>query len=216
MSKSRRPWKWNWILAVVAVVLAAVAVGGDPYGGHVVTLNTKELGMIVDATVDHVTPVELANRLIQGETDQRIIDLREPGSYAEYHIPTAENVVLGDLVDYPLYRNEQIILYSDGGIHSAQAWFLLRAQGFPGVYMLLGGLDAWKDEILFPSLPSGANPEEIAEFERLAQVSQFFGGSPQQDASGEDIAATPVQMPTVRLPSQVPVAKKKRARKEGC
>jgi len=215
MSKSQRPWKWTWILAAVALVLAAVSVGGDPYGGHVVTLNTKELGMIVDAKVDHVTAEELADRLIQGRTDQRILDLREPASYAEYHIPTAENVVLSDLVDYPLYRNEQIILYSDGGIHSAQAWFLLRAQGFPGVYMLLGGLDAWKDDILFPSLPTAANPEEIAEFERLVQVSRFFGGSPRH-GSGEEIAATPVQMPKVEAPSQIPVARKKKKHKEGC
>jgi len=215
MSQSRPRWKWNWILAAVAVALAAVSIGGDPYRGHVVTLDTKELGMIVDAKVDHVTAEELADHLIQGRIDQRILDLREPTSYAEYHIPSAENVVLGDLVDYPLYRNEQIVLYSDGGIHSAQAWFLLRAQGFKGVYMLLGGLDAWKDEVLFPSLPPAANPEEIAEFERLAQVSQFFGGSPQQ-GSGEEFAATPVQMPTVEAPSQVPVAKKKKKRKEGC
>jgi rhodanese-related sulfurtransferase len=202
-------------LAAVAVVLAAVSVVGDPYRGHVVTLNTKELGMIVDARVDHVTAEEMANRLIQGRTDQRIIDLRAPSSYADYHIPTAENVVLGDLVDYPLYRNEQIILYSDGGIHSAQAWFLLRAQGFPGVYMLLGGLDAWKDDILFPTLPTGASPEEIVEFERLVQVSQFFGGSPRR-GSGEEVATTPVQMPKVEAASQAPVARARKKRKEGC
>jgi rhodanese-related sulfurtransferase len=44
------------------------------------------------------------------------------------HIPTAELVELRDLHDYPLYHNEKIVLYSDGGIHSAQAWFLLRAE----------------------------------------------------------------------------------------
>ena len=215
MSRSRSPWKWNWILAAVALLLAAVSVGGNPYRGHVVTLNTKELGMIVDAKVDHVTAEELADRLIQGRIDQRILDLREPESYAEYHIPTAENVVLGDLMDYPLYRNEQIVLYSDGGIHSAQAWFLLRAQGFQAVYMLLGGLDAWTDEILFPVLPAAADSEEIAEFERLVQVSQFFGGSPRH-GSGEEVAATPVQMPRVEAPSQIPVARTKKKRKEGC
>ena len=199
----------------VAFTSPATTGTGDPNDGHVVTLNTKELGMIVEAKVDHVTAPELADRLIQGRTDQRILDLREPLSYAEYHIPTAENVVLSDLVDYPLYRNEQIILYSDGGIHSAQAWLLLRAQGFPGVYMLLGGLDAWKDEILFPSLPTAASPKETAGFARLVQVSQFFGGSPLH-GSGEEIAATALQMPKVAAPSQVPMARKKKKRKEGC
>jgi hypothetical protein len=81
--------------------------------------------------------------------------------------------------------------------------------------MLLGGLDAWKDEVLFPSLPTAAGAEEIAEFDRLVQVSQFFGGSPRQ-GSGEEFAATPMQMPTVEPPSQVPVARKKKKHKEGC
>jgi rhodanese-related sulfurtransferase len=207
-------FKWQWILAASALILAAMAVVGDPYGGHVVTLNTKELGMIVDAKVDHVTAVELAERLVQGRTDQRIIDLREPTAFAEYHIPTAENVALGDLVDYPLYRNEQIILYSDGGIHSAQAWFLLRAQGFHGVYMLLGGLDAWKDEVLFPALSAAATAEEMVEFEKLAQLSQYFGGSPRRDG-GLETAATPVEMPKVEMTATIPMPTKKK-RKEGC
>ena len=51
-----------------------------------------------------------------------------------------------------LHRNERIVLYSGGGIHSAQGWFLLRAQGFPGSYILLGGLDAWMDETNDPLL----------------------------------------------------------------
>ena len=54
------------------------------------------------------------------------------------------------LPDYGLERNEKIILYSEGGIHSAQAWFLLKAMGYKSVYMLRGGLDDWKDLVLFP------------------------------------------------------------------
>lgn len=206
----------NRILALTAIVLGAVAVLGNPYHGHVVKLDTKELAAIVEARVDHVTTEELADWIIQGRTDYRLIDLRDGDSYAEYHIPSAEFVPIGQLPEYPLLRNEKIVLYSGGGIHSAQGWLLLRAQGYPGVYMLFGGLDAWKDEILFPALPADATPEETAAFARVASMSEYFGGTPRTglEAVGE---AADAPMPKVEMPSGGPVVPtRKKKKKEGC
>ena len=214
-TKTRRRLTRNQTLALIAFVLGTVAILGNPYHGNVVQLNTKELATIVDATVDHVTAEELANWIIQGNTEYRLIDLREEAAYAEYHIPTAENVPTVELPDYPLLRNEKIVLYSDGGIHSAQAWMLLRAQQYRGVYMLLGGLDAWVDDILFPALPADASPQQAAEFERIAQMSEFFGGTPQTgvEEDGETAAAP---MPRVEMPSSGPVIPtRKKKKKEG-
>ena len=42
-----------------------------------------------------------------------------------------------------------------GGIAAA---LRLRAKGYRGVYMLLGGLDAWMDEVLFPAPPAEGDP----------------------------------------------------------
>ena len=78
---------------------------------------------------------------------------------------------------------KKIILYSDAGIHSAQAWFLLKANGYKGVYILRGGLEEWKDSILFPRLVENATPAEIAAFEKAKEISKFFGGSPQVGGS---------------------------------
>jgi rhodanese-related sulfurtransferase len=216
MSHEKTAWTRNRTLAVVAVVLGAVAIFGSPGGGARVTLDTRELAAIVESEVDHVTVQELSDWIIQGHTDFRLIDLRDEESYAEYHIPLAERVPLGELHDYPILRNEKIVLYSDGGIHSAQAWFLLRAQKFPGTYILLGGLDFWKDEILFPVLEVDAAPEEVAAFERARFVSEFFGGTPQ---TGVDPAADgpAMSLPTVKMPTQ-PVVRsgKRRKKKKGC
>jgi rhodanese-related sulfurtransferase len=204
----------NRILALVALILGAVAVFGSPYHGSVVSLNTQELAVIVESKVDHVDATELADWIIQGKTDYRLIDIREAEAYAEYHIPTAENVPIAELPDYPLLRNERIVLYSDGGIHSAQAWFLLRAQGFPGVTMLFGGLDAWKDEVLFPALPADATPEQLSSFERARVVSEFFGGTPRSGVEAKaEVAAVP--LPSVETPARV-VAPTRKKRKEGC
>lgn len=214
-AKSRWHLTRNQALALVALVLGALAIPGNPYQGEVVRLNTRELATIVEGEVDHVTAEELANWIIQGNTEYRLIDLRESAAFAEYHIPTAEHVPIARLVGYPLLRNEKIVLYSDGGIHSAQAWMLLRAQRFQGVYMLLGGLDSWTEEVLFPGLPADADPQQTADFERIAQVSQFFGGTPRTGVEMDaDTAAIP--MPTVEMPSGPVVPDRKRKKKKGC
>ena len=206
----------NRVLAIVALVLGLLAIFGDPYQGHVVQIDTKELASIVEGEVDHVTVQELADWIIQGDAEYRLLDLRDAAEFAEYHIPTAEHVSLGELVDYPLSRNEKIVLYSGGGIHSAQAWMLLQANRYRGSYMLLGGLAAWKDEVLFPAFPEDAGPELAAEIERASYVSEFFGGTPRHGVAdaGEEIAAP---MPEVEMPAQpiVPKRTKKKA-KEGC
>ena len=210
-----RTWGINQKLAFLALVLGAVALLGSPSPGGAVTLNTRELADIVESEVDHITVDELADWITQGRADYRLIDVRDPESYATYHIPTAELVELRELNDYPLYHNEKIVLYSDGGIHAAQAWFLLRAEGFAGAYILLGGLDAWKDEILFPELPADATPAEVAGFERRRTVSELFGGKPRTDGS----AARPSEsaLPKVEPPAPIaaPHARKKH-HKEGC
>jgi rhodanese-related sulfurtransferase len=205
----------NRILAAVALALGALAVLGDPYQGSVVTVNTKELAAIVEAKVDHVDAVELADWILRGETEYRLIDIREEAAYSEYHIPTAEHVPIGMLPDYPLLRNERIVLYSDGGIHSAQAWFLLKAQGYHGVYMLFGGLDAWKDEVLFPALPADPTPEELARFERARFVSEQFGGTPRTGVEDE-VRQAAVPLPKVDASARTVAPTRAKKKKEGC
>lgn len=211
-----RGWGINQMLAAVALVLGALALAGSPSPGGAVTLNTQELADIVESEVDHITAEELAKWIVEGRADYRLIDVRDAESYAEYHIPTAELVTMRELHDYPLYRSEKIVLYSDGGIHSAQAWFLLRAQGFAGSYILLGGLHAWQDEVLFPERPADATPEEVAAFERRRRVSEMFGGKPRTDEGRADEAAG-VALPKVKAPAPVAAPRKRQKHhKEGC
>lgn len=212
-------------LAAAAFALGALAMAGNPVRGHVVTIDTKELATIVGGAVDHVSPTDLADWIVRGASDYRLVDLREEPEFAQYHIPTAENVPIAQLPDRGLARNEKIVLYSEGGIHAAQAWMLLRAQGFKGVYILFGGLEGWKDEVVFPVAPANPTPEQAARFERAAQVARFFGGQPRAAAAaGAEVPALvittpPTAMPQVAAPGSparkpgAPVGKKK---KEGC
>jgi rhodanese-related sulfurtransferase len=206
----------NQKLAALALALGTVALASQPHRGPFVTLDARELAMIVEQEVDHVAPSELAGWIIEGRSDYRLIDLRPEQDFAAYHIPTAEQVPLPALADYPWLRSEKIVLYSDGGIHAAQAWFLMRAQGYTGVYTIRGGLEGWKDEVLFPSLPAEAGPQERARFERAAAVAQFFGGQTRSGDSPTEPATS--ALPTLAspvAPGARPFAPKKK-KKEGC
>jgi len=191
---------------------------GDPYDRAAATIDTAELAEIVQREVDHVSPEQLADWIIRGGADYRIIDLRSPADFEQYHIPGAENVPITGLADHGLLRNEKIVLYSEGGIHSAQAWFLLRAKQYAGVYILRGGLQEWKDSVLFPSLPADATPAQRVTFAKMAEVSRFFGGQPQGVASAAHPAVVPAlqmaKMPTSAPPPASAAPKKKK--KEGC
>lgn len=209
-------------LAALALALGVLALAGDPIQGHVVTVDTRELAKIVATEVDHVEPVALADAILRGATDHRIVDLRAPEAYAAGAIPGAENIPLVALPEAGLARNEKIVLYSDGGIHAAQAWMLLRAEGYRGVTILRGGLDAWNDEVLHPVAPEQPTPQQIADFARRAQVALALGGAPRVRVDGGEPRFAPLDAgagsATVAAPKPATPARKApgRKKKEGC
>jgi len=215
----------NQKLALGAVVLGAAALFATPYPGSTVTLDTKELALVVGTEADHVEAPELAAWIIESRADYRLIDLRTEAEFAQYHIPTAVNIPMNVLTDAGLGRQEKLVLYSEGGIHSAQAWMLLRAQGFKSVYMLKGGLDEWKDQVVFPVVADNPTRDERARDERLKSISAFFGGQPRSAAAvaagaavmpGMAPAAMPARPSVVAPPSPAGGPKPAAKKKEGC
>jgi rhodanese-related sulfurtransferase len=222
----------NQKLGALALLLGAGAIFAAPTRGGAVSLDPAELAAIVQREVDHVRVEELADWIVAGRADYRLVDLRDEKAYAEYHIPGAELIPVTGLQAAPLARNEKIVLYSDGGIHSAQAWFLLRARGYQGVYILLGGLDTWRDEVLFPALAESPTPFQAERNAKLQARAAHFGGrarvsvaSPTDSdtpaaATTPPIAAAPPALPATAPPAAIagatgaaPARKKK---KEGC
>jgi rhodanese-related sulfurtransferase len=214
----------NQRLAVTALLLGGVAVFADVHRGRTLSFHEQELARVVERAEDHVTPAELAAWIVEGRGDYRLIDLREEKPYAEYHIPTAENVPLTMLADTGLPHDEKLVLYSEGGIHASQALMFLWGRGYRNAYTLLGGLDAWKDEVLFPVIPAQATTEERAQVERALQVAKFFGGQARAAAA---LGGAPAEMPKVEAPA-MPVppppppgggsrrAAPKRTKRQGC
>lgn len=164
-------------LAVIAALLGVVALfAGDPYGGSTIKVNAKDIALSTVKNSDKINPVDLADWIIQGKADYILVDLRSAEKFSEYSLPEAENIPLVELPNSDLLRNQKIILFADDEVAAAQGWFILKAKKYKSVYILEGGLNGWKDKVVFPKVPANLPKEELPKVEKMRVVAQYFGG----------------------------------------
>lgn len=209
------PRKRIGILAILLGIIAAFI--GTPDSSTSTSVNIKELSMTAGDNVNSVTVQELSNWIIKGKMDYRLVDLRTLNKYEEYNIPSSECVSMSGLTKSDLMRNEKIILYSDDDIVASQAWFILKSDGYQSVSILKKGMEAWKNEIVFPSCNCGEH--STAELKQLhdkkAEVAKFFGGVLQADGgSGSTVKK---ELPKLKAPKKVVLkTSRKKPAREGC
>jgi rhodanese-related sulfurtransferase len=207
----------NKKLALITITLGVIALfAGDPYGGTTIKVNEKDLALSTVGNADKVSATDLADWIIKNKADFELIDLRSEEKYNEYNIPGSQCIPLPQLSSSELLRNQKIILFSDDDVAASQAWFILKAKKYKGVYILDGGLTAWKEKILFPKAPVGGSKDELTAFEKMKEVAKYFGGSAQTDSLVSD-AKPEIKLPTSNTgntKTTSPTGKKKK--REGC
>ena len=210
----------NRRLAVAALALGVVAVAAQPTRAGRVTVASDELAALAARGADQVAPVALADWIVAGRTDYRLLDLRGGDEFAAYRIPTAEHVPIARLLDSGLARNEKLVLYADDGVKASQAWFLMKANGYKGVYMVTGGLEGWKSQVLFPRLLDETTGEARRENALRRSRAERFGGTPLAPGSAAATpAAAPMPAPPVVAAPSLPGGGAKapaRKKREGC
>ena len=201
-------------VGILAIILGFAAIfAGSPYDRSTTKINVKEFALTSVTDENRIDVDDLADWIIKGKYDYRLVDLRDSEKYESYNIPLSENIPIIEILDSDLMRNEKIVLYSDEETVAAQSWFLLKADNFKSVYILKGGLKSWKDQVLFPTLAPEPTKEQLAIFEKKIEVSKFFGGQPQV-GDGEEIKR---ETPKLKAPPKVPVTKKRKKKsREGC
>lgn len=207
----------NKKFALIAFILGIIALfAGNPYGAGTIKVNEKELALSTINNSDKVAVTDLADWIIQGKADFELVDLRSQEKYNEYAIPNAQCIQLAQLPESNLLRNQKIIFYSDDDVAASQAWFMFKSKGYKGVYILDGGLNAWKEKVLFPKAPINAGKDELAKFEKAKEVSKYFGGQAQTDSTLAESMPS-IQLPTsnVGMPKSGTTPPKKKKR-EGC
>jgi rhodanese-related sulfurtransferase len=86
--------------------------------------------------------------MLINQKDAIVIDVREPGEFAQTHILNARNVPLGELAarlkDLERFKEKPVIVSCATGNRSGSAAAILRKHGFANVVNLAGGIAAWQ------------------------------------------------------------------------
>jgi thiosulfate/3-mercaptopyruvate sulfurtransferase len=175
------PFLKAFSLALVTAAAGLMLLSGPSTATAPAYPATPEASLMaqVDAAGDHIEPEELADRLMAGDTDLTVVDVRPEAEFRAFHIRGAINVPLAGLAEALLpHRNRGlIVLYSNGMTHPAQARDSLQRQGYSNVYLLTDGLQGFRDRCLKPvSLRSEPLPPAAAE--RVNAWRAFFSGPP--------------------------------------
>jgi rhodanese-related sulfurtransferase len=168
-------------ITAAALGLGAVAADFRP------VLNVTEIATEIEAERDHISALELADKIAARDPNLQIFDLRPRNEYEEFHIPSAKHATLTGIAHERLSRDSTVVLYSEGGAHSAQAWVLMRMRGYRNVFILREGIYEWISRVREPRLAIDATAAERTEFMRAAELSRFFGGVPLADVPRADV-----------------------------
>jgi rhodanese-related sulfurtransferase len=112
--------------------------------------------------IHSVAPVDLAEWIRDRKPHLRIIDVRSEAEFDEYHLPRAERFTSSTT----FAEDDTIVLVAGGSVRGRD------------VYVLRGGMQAWIDEVMNPTITADAPPSLRATYERASIVSRYFGGVP--------------------------------------
>jgi len=213
----------NQKLGLIAIILGIIALfTKDPTKASYVRIDPKEFALEARNQSKYISPLELAEKIISGNEYFTLVDLRTPQEFEKGTIPGAININLKDIFENALSRNQKIILFSDEDTKTLNAWLSLKAMEYKNVYVLKGGYQGWKDEVLFPKIPLDTTVAGKEKYEKIKQISLYFGGSPLIVSEGKlietaveksQVQTKATQVPTTNLPKPASAGKPKR---EGC
>ncbi len=167
---------------------------GSPKGG----LSDLALLQAVEEAEDHMEPEDLADRLVRGQQDLVVVDVRSPAEFAAFHVRGAVNVPLPDLPQYlaPWRNRGTIVLYSNGMTHPAQARDALARMGFGNVYHLTDGLTGFVERCLRP-VSLRTEPLTSSAAAKVASWRAFFveGRTPPPPAGQQEEPTPPARFP---------------------
>ena len=205
----RAPLKGSLFLKAFSLALVALAGGlfllgpdtteaAAKSGVAVTPVDEKALMAKVEQGLDHIEPEDIADRLMAGEPDLVIVDVRPAAEFNAFHIRGALNVPIAELAStlQPHKNRGQIVLYSNGMTHPAQARDSLQRQGFGNVYLLSDGLVGFRNRCLKP-VSLRHEPLTTADAARVNAWRAFFEAS--AVSANSDVATAPIHAAMPRV-----------------
>lgn len=137
--------------------------------------------------LEFISAPELAGRIMRGDHDLRLFDLRPPAAFEQFHIPSARRATPGDLAVMAIAPETSVVLYGDARATLFDALRVLRGRTHRNVRVLREGILEWLGRVQEPRLAVDATPAERDVFGRAAEMSRFFGGVPRSGVPREEV-----------------------------
>jgi rhodanese-related sulfurtransferase/uncharacterized membrane protein YedE/YeeE len=165
------------IMTVTALVFAiSAAVVGNPSAV---------------AATGHITPIELASWIKDRRPGLRVVDVRSPAAFDDYHVPTAEHQSRRALDAWPRTTDQVVVIYGDDDGQSADV--VKSLHGRVQAFVLSGGVPAWIADVMSPTLATNASLQDQAVFAKTSELSRYFGGTPRTGVASTDPPAHAVR-----------------------
>ena len=178
--------RWLFALAVILALLALLVDSSEHGEGN------------WHGRTDAVT---LAGWLRDRRPGLLIVDIRPPEAWEAYHLPAAKQLALNELRSWAdsVWRGDGeavIVIYGAGDGQAMAARESLAYTGRTEVYYLMDGVSEWLEDVMSPRLDTTASPELVAQYERIAELSRYFGGTARLGGPENNNApATPIRPP---------------------
>jgi len=122
----------HWILSTSFLILLIAFIANE--------WSLRSFGL---PTLAPVNAVDLINH-----SDAKVIDIRSANAYQDGHILGSLNIPMAQLnqklKSLEKYQDKPMIITCNVGQEAAKAATLLKAQGFTQIFLLQGGLQAWR------------------------------------------------------------------------
>ncbi len=193
------------LLAQFIIPLGLIIAAVPQNTTHPYKLSASELLAEATSTSQFISPDAIADMIIQKDPNLQLIDVRSPDEFLKFSLPGAINIPLTnllsdefkDILDQDIKMN---VFYSNGTLHSNEAWMIATQLGYKNNYVLMGGLNYWAETIMNPTAPPSTSPdEELAKYDFRKGASQALGG----EAAGSSVTG----VSDIKVPAK-PIIKK--------
>lgn len=160
-------------LLVLVASIAACSSSNEP------GVSLADIAQTAARQDDRESVEDLANWLVEGRSDFKLIDVRIPEDFERGSISDAENIPIAGIaaqdVLLRLPTDRMILVYSNGSENAAKAMVMLRLAGIDA-HVLAGGYNAWHERILNPDISAEELDGEILRVSEQRALSCYFVG----------------------------------------
>lgn len=180
------------LLSIVVVSIAACGMSNES------DFSLTDIAQAAARQDDRESVEDLANWLIEGRGDFKLIDVRTSEDFASGSIADAENIPIAQIVTQDvlmrLPTDRMVIVYSNGSENAAKAAVLLRLSGIDA-HLLAGGYNAWHQRILNPDISADELDGETLQISAQRALSCYFVGGSGEASKRSQQDSTPFVPP---------------------